>query len=371
MHTIPDVTVVGAGVIGCAVAYELGRRGASVLVVERRGVGQGATQASAGMLAPFIEAQHPGPMRALGVRSLELYDAFVADVTGDSRAEVPYDRSGTIEVATEAASMTALETAATRLREDGVEHRLLGPDEAREAEPHLAAGVLGGLLLPSQGFVAAAALTGALREAAARHGVTFRTGATAAAVKAADRGVELEVDGAPVRTGTVVMAAGSWSGRLDLGAGGSVPVRPVRGQLVRLVWRGTPLTRVVFAPRCYVVPWRDGVVLVGATVEEAGFDEGATVDGVAGLLDAVVALLPAARTAGFEGVRVGLRPSTPDALPVLGRWPAAPNVVFATGHYRNGVLLAPITARLIADLVLDGREDRLLRSFAPTRFWSA
>lgn len=364
----PDVTVVGGGVIGCAVAYELGRRGASVLVVERRDIGRGATQASAGMLAPFVETHHPGPLRALGVRSLELYDAFIADLASDSDGVVPYERTGTLEVATDDASMAELEASSRQLTAEGVDCQLLGPDETRAAEPCLASAVQGALLVPTQGFVGAVALTDALRQAATRHGVTFSAPSVASSVRPVNGHVELDIDGTRVRSRTVVIAAGSWSGCIETTGVTAVPVRPVRGQLIRLAWTGAPLSRVIFAPDCYVVPWRDGVVLVGATVEEVGFDERATVEGVAGLLEAVGAVLPASRSAGFDAVRVGLRPGTPDALPLLGPSPGSPNLVFATGHYRNGVLLAPVTARLIADLVLDGTEDQLLRSFAPARF---
>jgi len=145
-------------------------------------------------------------------------------------------------------------------------------------------------------------------------------------------------------------------------------VRPVRGQLLSLAWRGAPLRRVTWSSRCYMVPWDDGTVLVGATVEEVGFDERATAAGVRDLLDAACDLAPSARAAGFNGARVGLRPATPDDLPAIGRSRAAANVMYATGHYRNGVLLAPLTAKLVADAMLDDRIDPLLASVDPSRF---
>ena len=170
VHSRIRVTVVGGGVIGCAVAYELGRRGLEVRVLERRGVGLGATQASAGMLAPFIEAEHAGPLRRLGSRSLELYDQFVADVVGASGDSVPYDRCGTIEVATDSVTLARLERSASELTMAGVGCRLVGGSEAVDDEPHLSRHVAGALLVPSHGFVGAAPLTAALRRAAARHG---------------------------------------------------------------------------------------------------------------------------------------------------------------------------------------------------------
>ena len=364
----PDITVVGAGIIGCAVAYELGRRGADVQVLDCRDVGRGATQASAGVLAPFIEADHPGPLRALGVRSLELYDEFVADVVADSGDDVPYERTGTIEVATDEASLARLEQARMGLAAAGVDCRLLGRAEAREVEPHLGKAARGALLVPSQGFVGAAALTAALCRAGVRHGVSFLSSRTASRVSAADSGIEVETTAGPVTSDSVVLATGSWAARVAVDGEAPLPIRPVRGQLLRLMWPGNLLARVIWSPRCYVVPWRDGSVLVGATVEEVGFDERATVSGVTTLLDAVGDLLPATKDAGFDEVRVGLRPGTPDDLPALGWSGTVPNLVHATGHYRSGILLAPITARLVADLVLDGKEDPLLEAVAPSRF---
>jgi glycine/D-amino acid oxidase-like deaminating enzyme len=142
----------------------------------------------------------------------------------------------------------------------------------------------------------------------------------------------------------------------------------VRGQLLHLAWSGTPLRRVTWSSRCYLVPWQDGTLLVGATVEEAGFDERTTVAGVRELLDAACGIVPGAYTAGFIGARVGLRPATTDELPVIGPSSVMPNLMYATGHYRNGVLLAPLTAQLVADAMLDNRIDPLLDAVRPSRF---
>ena len=368
----PDVIVIGAGIIGCAVACELGRRGASVRVLDSRDVGSGATQASAGILAPYTEADRPGPLRTLCAEGLGLWDDFVGRAAADSGLDVLYERTGTLEVVTDKVSLRRLERTGRALTAVGVECRLLSARQARAAEPALGGPVTGGLLIPSHGFVGVATLMEALRAAgAARHGVSFLTGRRVRHVQAGSDGTMVVETAAGTLTGdAVVLAAGSWSGGAA-GADGSLPVRPVRGQLLQLAWSGRPPARVVWAPSCYVVPWPDGSLLVGATVEEAGFDERATVSGVAGLIEAVAGVLPAARDAGFEAVRVGLRPGTPDDLPVVGRSPATPRLVYATGHYRNGVLLAPLTARLVADLVLDGREDPLLAAVAPARFDAA
>ena len=365
-----DVIVIGAGIIGCAAACELGRRGAVVRVIEGRRVGGGATGASAGILAPYTEADRPGDLQTLCAESLGLWDDFVGRASADGGRDVLYERTGTLEVATDEAARGRLERTAAALAAAGIDCRGLTAPEARAAEPSLGGVVAGALLIPSHGFVGVAALTDALREAgAARRGVSFMTGRPARRVRPRPGGgLAVETVAGPLDCDAVVLAAGSWSGGVAVEGDAPLPVRPVRGQLLHLRWPGDPLARVVWSPGCYVVPWPDGSLLVGATVEEAGFDEGATVAGVAGLIEAVGGLLPGARRAGFEAVRVGLRPGTPDDLPVVGPSAAAPGLVYATGHYRNGVLLAPLTARLVADLLLDGREDPLLAAVAPARF---
>ena len=163
----------------------------------------------------------------------------------------------------------------------------------------------------------------------------------------------------------MVLAAGAWTNAID--GVRTPPLRPVRGQLLHLGWHGDPLPAIVWGPECYIVPRTDGALLVGATVEDAGFDERTTAAGVRDLLDAACELLPEARRASFLGARVGLRPATPDALPAIGPDSDFPGVVHASGHYRNGVLLAPLTARLIADWILERQRAPAFAAFKPDR----
>ena len=368
MNYQSEITVVGGGIIGCAVAYELARRGAAVSVVESRDVGAGATQASAGMLAPYIEAQYLSPLWTLGSRSLELYDSFVAEVVSDSGCSVLYERTGTIQVAVDDASLGRLEEVAERLSSTGVESQLLTRSEALAAEPNLGKNVRGALIVQPHGFVGAGALTTALRYAGVEHGVRFMVSEEVSRIFMRGGSMVVETAGRVVTSDTVVLATGCWTGRVRVEGATVLPIRPVRGQLLRLLWTEARLEKIVWGPSCYVVPWLDSSILVGATVEEAGFNEGATVSGVTSLLKAVCDLLPAAQNAGFDAVRVGLRPATPDDLPAVGRSAELPDLVYATGHYRNGILLAPLTARLVAALILDGKHDPLLDMVAPSRF---
>jgi glycine oxidase len=364
-----DAIVVGAGVIGCAVAYELARRGASVELIDERFPAQGATQASAGILGPYIEAREGSPLLALTVRSLELFDDFVARATADSGKSVGYRRTGTLEVAVDAAGLGRLEQTAEMLAARRVEGELLDRAAVRMQEPHLAEDVIGGLLIPMHGFVAAEELTGALAAAACRRGASIAERCRVHRIDVMSREIAVETDRGTRRSQVAVLAAGCWSGGIAVeGTLRGVPVRPVRGQLLQVGWEAPALNRVIWGSRCYLVPWDDGTVLVGATVEEAGFDERATVAGVRDLLEAACDLVPRIWTAGFRGARNGLRPATPDELPVIGASARDARVVYATGHYRNGILLAPLTAQLVADAVLEQRIDPLLGTVSPARF---
>jgi glycine oxidase len=365
----PDTIVIGAGVIGCAVAYELARRGASVELVDERPTGQGATQASAGILAPYIEAHKSSPLLPLTVRSLELFDEFIGRATADSGLDVEYRRTGTLDVALDAAELARLQRTAEVLAGRSVSAELLGPDAVRGQEPHLTEEAIGGLLISRHGFVAAGNLTHALVAAAARRGAHMMDSCRVRRIDTKSDEVVVETDRGTHRAHSVVLAAGCWSGTIDInGAARRVPVRPIRGQLLQLAWQGPVLRRVIWGGGCYLVPWDDGTVLVGATVEDAGFDERATVAGVRDLLDAACELVPRIWTAAFRGARVGLRPASPDGLPVIGASGRDAKVIYATGHYRNGVLLAPLTAKLVADAMLDRRTDALLDTVSPTRF---
>ena len=364
-----DIIVVGAGIVGCAVAHELASRGASVEIVDERPVGMGATQASAGVLAPYIEAREGSPLLDLTVRSLSLFDTFVERVSRESGIAVPYRRSGTIDIAVNGAELGALRETAAVLARRGVPALLLDAQTVLAEEPQLGGRAVGGLLIESHGFVGAADLTRALAAAARRRGAQLVEHSRVRRITRLHGDMVIETNRGSLTSNAVVLAAGSWSGEIVIDdVSTTVPVRPVRGQLLHLAWTGTPLRRVTWSGRCYLVPWQDGTLLVGATVEEAGFDERTTVAGVRELLDAVCGIVPRAHAAGFIGARVGLRPATIDELPVIGPSRVMPNLMYATGHYRNGVLLAPLTAQLVADAMLENRIDPLLDAVSPSRF---
>jgi glycine oxidase len=257
---------------------------------------------------------------------------------------------------------------AAESRKAGIDCEWLDRTSAKEAEPYLTPDVSGALLVRSHGYVVPSDLSGALVSAAIKHGARIRVPARATRISMRDSEMEVQLDNdRSVIARDVVLAAGSWSGQIEIDGVPPLPVKPIRGQLVQLAWEGQPLERIVWGRRCYLVP-SDSGALVGATVEDAGFDERTTVAGVRDLLDAACDLVPHLWQATFVAARVGLRPATADHMPIIGRSAKMPGLVYATGHYRNGVLLAPLTARAVADLILDRRDDPLLHAVEPQRF---
>jgi glycine/D-amino acid oxidase-like deaminating enzyme len=231
--------------------------------------------------------------------------------------------------------------------------------------------VVGGVFVKSHGIVGVASLMTALVHSARLAGATFEQPAEAIRIDAQRDRVDVTAGEVTHTCDQVVIAAGSWSSRIRVTGATMPPVTPIRGQLLHLAWPAALPARSVWGSACYTVPWSDGSLLVGATVEDVGFDERSTVAGVEGLMTAVRHLLPDAGGAAIEAVRVGLRPATADGLPFIGPFAAAPRVVLATGHYRNGVLLAPLTADLVTRLLLDDARDPALDVTSPSRVIAA
>jgi glycine oxidase len=362
-----DVAVIGAGVIGEAISYELASRGASVMLLDSRGAGMGSTQAAAGMLVPYLEG-FGRPLLPLAARSLEMYDAFVDRVSRDAGIGIGYRRTGSLQVTTAGESLDEIRDIAADARKAGLDCEILDATGARNAEPQLTPDVSGGLFVRTHGFVVAADLSAALSAAAIALGAQVRVPARANSIAARGSSVEIQLDGDQVTARHVVVAAGSWSGQIPIEGVPPLRIKPVRGQLLHLASNGPALNRILWGSRCYLVPASPGTILVGATVEDAGFDERTTAGGVRELLDAACDLVPHLVDATFVGARVGLRPATTDGMPIIGPSSKIPGLVYATGHYRNGVLLAPLTAQAVADLVLESREDPLLAGTSPQRF---
>jgi glycine oxidase len=353
----PDVVVVGAGVPGLAVAWRARARGLQVLVVERDLPGEGASGVAAGMLAPVTEADaQERDLLLLGLQSARRWPAFAAELQDVTGIDVGYRPTGTLVVARDRDEAEALDRElAIRERLGLRTHRLL-PSRARAAEPALAPTVRLALDVPDDHVVDPRALVRALTAAVAAAGVEIRAGAAVGELLhdgARLTGVRLQ-DGTAVAAGAVLVAAGAWSGSLGgLPLAARVPVRPVKGQTVRLRDPGHdaahPLVgRVLRWEGGYLVPRVDGGYVLGATVEERGFSTSVTAVAVHELLRDAAEVVPGVLELEVAQLVAGLRPGTPDNAPVLGASPALDGLFWATGHHRNGILLAPVTADLVA-----------------------
>lgn len=374
--------MVGGGLIGLATAFELDRRGVDAIVLEAAPeVGRAASWVAAGMLAPVGELDFGEPeLLRLNLASADLYPGFVESVEAASGIEVDYGRAGGLHVALDRDEAEALKRVLELQLRLGLESEWLGPAACREIEPGLHPGLNGAIVADGDGMVDPRALTGALEIALERREVPVLTSTEVTGLELADgltAGVRL-ADGSSITAGTVVAAGGAESGRAAwLPEGDRPPVRPVKGQVVEL--RGDPrdpvCRHILASERSYIVPRADGRVVVGATVEEMGFDTSVTAGGVHELLRESYRLLPEIAELGFIGATAGLRPGTPDNLPVVGPT-AIPGLILATGHYRNGILLAPITAVSVAAMVESGAgpgdaADGPIAAATPSRFAGA
>jgi glycine oxidase len=350
------IAVVGAGIIGCAVAFQLSRRGADVTLFDGRSLAGGATQASAGILAPYTEAHEGGRLFDLTVRGLADYDDFVRQVRSTSGVVFEYRRSGTLEIAEADHRAGELRARLSEPWAASAALRWLQAEELRLLLPSLDQACVGALHCSIHGHVAVRSFIAAIADAAQRSGARIQLETAVTRIELASDRVRIGVGEQTAAFDRVVLCSGAWTPDIDPLAATAGRIRPVRGQLVRLSSPKQQLRHVVWGSACYIVPWEDGTMLVGATSEEVGFDERATAEGVRGLLAAAEALIPDLRSATFVDVRVGLRPGTADGVPILGPG-ADPRVIYAAGHFRNGVLLAPLTGRLIANYVFDNTVD--------------
>jgi len=355
---VPDVLVVGGGVVGASVAFHLAREGMSVLLLEREGLAAGASGAAAGMLAPIGEAPAGGPLLRLGLSALAGFEALCAELRERSGIDPQYVASGALRVAQSDDEAQRLRTHARAAAADerlGVELEWLDAGAARALAPALSPAVRGGVFSPREGHVQSPLLTRAYAAGAAALGARIETGVPVEGlVSKGDRvhGVRTSSEERPA--GAVVLCSGAWTPSCvdSLLAGRErLPIVPVRGQTVTLD-PARPFSGVMISARhAYLVPKRDATLIVGATEEHVGFDCRVTAGGVRGLLEAATSLAPELGAARFRGATAGLRPGSPDGLPALGAWPGAPGLFVAAGHHRNGVLLSAVTGLWMTDLV--------------------
>ena len=375
-----DAVVIGAGVIGLSVAWRAARRGLTVAVADPAPA-SGATNVAAGMLTPVSEAAYgEEALLRLGLASLERYPAFARELADQSGEPTGFRPTGTLQVAYDHDDLAVLHRLHDFQRSLGVPAERVTGSEARALEPMLAPSVRGGVHVPGDGSIDPRMLARALLAAVSGSGVTLHRQpvreiiTSAAPARAA--GARL-ADGTELLAGAVVVAAGWRSGELGgLPAGAVPPVRPVKGQVLRLRGPAEPtlITRsvrgIVRGSSIYLVPRANGDLVVGATQEEMGADTRTTAGGVWELLRDARELVPGITELEFTGAVAGLRPCAPDNAPVLGP-SSLPGLVLATGHFRGGVLLAPVTADVIAEFLATERLPQMAADFTAARFEEA
>jgi glycine oxidase len=362
-----DVVIVGAGIIGCALARRLASAGARVTVLERGDAGAEASSAAAGMLAPQAESDGPSPVVDLGVASRALYPGVVAALREETGIDPAYLDGGIVSIARSDQEAAVLERRRAWQAAAGHRVQALTAAEVRALAPMLKADVRAGLFFPDDHRIDNALLTEAYARACVRLGVTLRTGCPVTRVRIeGGRVVGVEAAGGLVRAGAVVNAAGAWAA--DIAAAAPIRVRPVRGQMVMLRCPEPSWPHAIYSHAVYLVPRRAGILLAGSTYEEAGFDKRVTGGAVADILARAAALVPALADATLVRTWAGLRPGTSDGLPILGADPETRGLYHATGHYRQGILLAPVTAERMSALILEGRTPPDIAPFAPERF---
>ena len=367
-----DLAVIGAGVIGLGIAWRCAQRGLEVTVVDPA-PGSGASSTAAGMLAPVTELHYgEQALLALNLDSARRYPAFAEELADAAGLPVGYRRTGAIVVGWDAADLAGLRDLRAFGQTLGLSTELLTSQELRRLEPALAAGLPGGLFAPDDHQVDSRLLHAALLAAAQHAGVHVVRRRVAEVLSVSDRTVGLRLDdGDRVDAPTVVLAAGAWSPQIE-GVPGAVPVRPVKGQTLQLHPSDRPLLNHVVrgsvkGAAVYLVPRDDGRIVVGASSEEAGFDLRPRAGAVYELLRDAQSLLPVLGEAEMGEVSTSVRPATPDNGPLVGR-SGLDGLVLATGHYRNGILLTPVTADGVTDLVTGGALPDVLAPFDPGRF---
>ncbi|KMO14957.1 glycine oxidase ThiO [Methylobacterium platani] len=368
-----DVAVIGAGLIGLSVAWRLARAGLAVAVIERGRAGDGASLAATGMLAAAAEHE-PGAeaLSPLCLESQRLWHPFRDALEAESGLTIDYRREGTLVIALGRDEVERLRFRHDLQRRDGLSAEWLSGPAVRAREPGLRPTVTAGLFCPEDHQVDPARVMAALRAAFRGAGGRLVEGCTVTALaREGGRVAGIETTSGALRAGTVVLASGAWAGEGSLVPDLALPVRPLKGQSMALQMtpRSGSLSHVVWTEQVHMAPKGDGSLIVGATVEETGFDPHLTAGGLYALLEGARRALPGVEEMQVSGVWSGFRPTSDDDAPILGE--ALPGLVLAAGHHRNGYLLAPVTAEAVSTLILRGETLPVAAPFGLARFTSA
>jgi len=369
----PDVIVIGAGIIGCSIAYHLSLQGRKVLVVDREHVGAGASHVAPGMLTPQVEAHSHDAFFALTLAGRAEHAPLASALREAVGMDVEYRVSGVVRVAADEAERASLRRRWKWQRDRGLRVDWIEPEDLGRYERLLSgpAGrrLAGGLWFPDEAQVNAQRLVEALALACVRRGVEFREGVAIHGVTTTDSRVSgVRTASRDLTADSVVLAAGIGSKQIARSIDVDLPVGPVKGQILRCHSRDRAPEQILWAGHCYLVPRVTGQIIVGATEEDGQDDPRPTLAGVAHLATQALELVPSLGALRFDDVLGGLRPATPDRYPVIGRVSGLENLIVATGHFRGGILLGPLTGKRVAQLVDQPDSPVDLLPFEPNRF---
>lgn len=367
----PEILIIGGGVIGLSIARELDRRGLSgIAVVEQGYCGEQSSWAAAGMLGAQAETDEPGDMLSFCVESRSMYPDLAASLLEETGVDIELDQCGTLYLAFDDGDASRISERVRWQRNAGLEAVTLSGAETRRTEPFVSPEVIGGALFPNDWQVDNRKLLSALRRYADLRGISVVEQTTVNSLKINNGVVTGAItSGGEISASKTLLATGAWTSLIKIGAFPvPIAVKPIRGQMIAFRTAKRLFERVVYSTSGYMVPRADGRVLIGATSEDVGFNKDISAIATAGLIETASKIAPALSSLPVIEEWAGLRPAGPDQMPILGEFSGVQGLYVATSHYRNGILLAPRTAELIADLMIDERRSPYLEAFGPDRF---
>ena len=365
-----DVAIAGGGLIGAAAALELAKHGLSICLIDRQTAGNEASWAAAGMLSAAPESPESLPLLPLSRASAELYPSFAAEVENGMGGNVGYRKCGAIEAFFGDCAEQGCKERIAAIRGAGIRAEAIAPEEARRMEPALSEAIGAACILPEEAVVSPRELMAGILVACKNRRVDIVENCAVSGVREENGAVAgMETERGVIATKIAVIATGCFS-HMTPALERWGPTTPVRGQMMALRHPGQPIGRILRSEEGYVVPRSPGRVVAGSTLERAGFVKEVTSEGLRQILDAATKLANGLASAQVVDTWAGLRPDTPDHLPVIGTTEIQ-GLIFATGHYRNGILLAPITARLVSELIVENKTSLDIAAFSPLRFSAA